>query len=241
MKNAARMKQKQMPWKWIGLGVAGIGLLVAMRMLPVGEWLKAFNEWVTGFGPWGIVIFIGVYILATVVFVPGSALTIGAGLIFGLLWGTVAVSIGSTTGAALSFLIARYLARDAVSARMGKNEKFAAIDRAIGEQGWKIVALLRLSPLVPFNLSNYFYGLTAVKFWPYVLASWIAMLPGTVLYVYLGYVGKASLEAASGATQRSPLEYVFMAVGLAATVAVTVYVTRLAKQALNKTKVIQAT
>jgi uncharacterized membrane protein YdjX (TVP38/TMEM64 family) len=241
MKNAARMKQKQMPWKWIGLGVAGIGLLVAMRMLPVGEWLKAFNEWVTGFGPWGIVIFIGVYILATVVFVPGSALTIGAGLIFGLLWGTVAVSIGSTIGAALSFLIARYLARDAVSARMGKNEKFAAIDRAIGEQGWKIVALLRLSPLVPFSLGNYIYGLTAVRFWPYVLASWIAMLPGTVLYVYLGYVGKAGLEAASGATQRSPLEYVFMAVGLAATVAVTVYVTRLAKQALNKKKVITAT
>jgi len=230
----------QFPWKWIGLAAAVVALIVAARLLPVADWLREFNEWIGGVGPVGIVIYAAVYALATVLFAPGWILTVGAGIVFGLVWGTVAVSLGSTTGAALAFLIARYLARDAVSARMGKKEKFAAIDRAIGEQGWKIVALLRLSPLVPFNLSNYLYGLTAVKFWPYVLASWIAMLPGTVLYVYLGYAGKAGLEAATGATQRSPLEYVFMAVGLAATIAVTVYVTRLAKQALKQSEVIQA-
>ena len=114
-----------------------------------------------------------------------------------------------------------------------RDEKFRAIDEAIGQEGWKIVALLRLSPLIPFNASNYFYGITAIKFWHYVLASWIGMLPGTVLYVYLGTIGKASLG--SGDKARSPFEYVFLGVGLVATIVVTVIVTRLAKKALKKT------
>ena len=114
-----------------------------------------------------------------------------------------------------------------------RDEKFRAIDQAIGREGWKIVALLRLSPLIPFNASNYFYGITAVQFWPYVLASWIGMLPGTVLYVYLGTIGKAGLGDDDKA--RSPLEYVFLGVGLLATIVVTVIVTRLAKKELKKT------
>jgi uncharacterized membrane protein YdjX (TVP38/TMEM64 family) len=224
-------------WKWIGLAVAIVALMAAVRLLPVADWLRAFNDWIGGVGPLGIVMYATVYALATVLFLPGWILTVGAGIAFGLLWGTVAVSLGSTAGAALAFLIARYVARDAVATWSRTDPRFSAIDRAIGEKGWKIVALLRLSPLVPFNLSNYVYGLTAVRFWPYVLASWIAMLPGTVLYVYLGVIGKASLEAAAGAAERDPLEYVFLGAGLAATVAVTIYVTRLARQALKQTEV----
>jgi uncharacterized membrane protein YdjX (TVP38/TMEM64 family) len=230
--------RRRIPWKWIGLAAAVVALIVASRMLPVGDWLKAFNEWVKNLGALGMVVYVLVYAVATVLFVPGSALTIGAGFVFGLVWGTVVVSAGSTLGAALAFLIARYAAREKVAAKAAEHKKFQAIDRAIGKQGWKIVALLRLSPLVPFNLSNYLYGLTAIKFAPYLLASWLAMLPGTVLYVYLGVVGKTGLQAASGqAAERSPWEYALMAVGLIATVAVTVFVARAAKKALKETEV----
>lgn len=133
-------------------------------------------------------------------------------------------------------MIARYVARDQIEQRLGSNQKFKQLDRAIGEQGPKLVFLLRLSPLIPFNLSNYFYGLTAVRFWPYVLASWIGMLPGTLLYVCLGAAGKAGLSGASGQTSdRSPWEYLLFGIGLIATVSLT----RMARRELSKTKLDQ--
>jgi uncharacterized membrane protein YdjX (TVP38/TMEM64 family) len=221
-------------WKWILFALVLIALIVASRMLPLTVWLKSFNQWVAGLGPAGVVIFIVVYVIATVLFAPGSILTIGAGFVFGLGVGVVAVSIGSVIGASLAFLISRYFARSKIEAIANKNEKFKAIDRAIGEQGWKLVFLLRLSPLIPFSLSNYLYGLTAVRFWPYVLASWIGMLPGTVLYVYLGAVGKAGFESAAGGRTKSPLEWTFLVIGLIATLAVTLWVTKIARDAIKK-------
>ena len=122
------------------------------------------------------------YALATVLFLPAWIFTVGAGLTFGLVWGTVVAICGATIGATLAFLISRYAARRAVSQRFAANKKFAAIDQAIGKQGWKMVALLRLSPLIPFNLSNYLYGLSAIELLPYILASFFGMLPGTLLY-----------------------------------------------------------
>jgi uncharacterized membrane protein YdjX (TVP38/TMEM64 family) len=233
-----RSGQKSSVLRWVALVAVLVSLFAAVRLLPVDQWLKAFNEWVSHLGPWGIVIFIGVYVLATVLLMPGSILTVGAGFIFGLGWGLFAVSIGSTLGAALAFLIARFVAREKVEAMARENENFCRIDKAIGAQGAKLIFLLRLSPLIPFNLSNYFYGLTAVKFWPYVLVSWIGMLPGTLLYVYLGTAGKAGLQAASGAdAERSPLEWLFLGVGLAATIAVTIWVTKIARNALRKNEV----
>ena len=187
----------RVPMRWICVGLVVFGLLILSRVLPLNDWLKAFNELVGRMGPSGMAIFAGVYVLATVLFMPSSLLTVGAGFAFGIAWGTLVVSIGSTTGAALAFLIARYVARDRIVEMAEKNEKFKAIDQAIGRQGWKMVGLLRLSPAIPFNLSNYIYGLTAVRFWPYVLASWLGMLPVTLLYVYFGAFGKASIEAAS--------------------------------------------
>lgn len=228
-------RSRRVPWKWIGLAAVVVALFIGARMLPLQEWLGRFNDWVSGIGPLGVLVFAGFYAVAAVLFVPGSVLTIGAGFVFGLLWGTVAVSIGSTLAAAAAFLIARYVAREKVSQWAKTNPKFNAIDQAIGKQGWKIVALLRLSPLVPFSLSNYLYGLTAVRFWPYVMASWAAMLPGTVLYVYLGVVGKAGIEAAAGRGEaRSPLETVFLIVGLIATGVATWFVSRIARKALRE-------
>jgi uncharacterized membrane protein YdjX (TVP38/TMEM64 family) len=222
------------PWKWMAAGLAVLAAIVAVKFLPVADWVKDFNEWVRSFGSWGVVFYIGVYAIATVLFVPGWILTVGAGVAFGLFWGTFAALIGATIGATFAFLIARYVARGAVSKRFVKNKNFRAIDDAIGQQGWKMVGLLRLSPLVPFNLSNYLYGLTAIAFVPYFLATLIGMLPGTVLYVYLGTIGKIGLEASKGTAEKSALEYVFLGIGLAATIIVTILVTRAARRALKR-------
>lgn len=205
-------------------------ILVAARLLPLREWMVKLEGLVQEMGPAGMVLYGTVYVVAVVLFVPGIVLTLGAGFLFGLGWGIVVVSIASTVAAALAFLIARYLARDAVRRLASRNPRFGAIDRAIGKEGWKVVALLRLSPLVPFSLSNYIYGLTSVRFVPYLATSWAAMLPATILYVYLGAAGRTIGEK----TPRSPWEWALLGLGLAATVAVTVILTRVAKKELAR-------
>lgn len=230
-----RTKRSGVAWKWTGAGALAVGLLMLGRLLPVGEWLTRFNGWIGQLGGEGMVIYATVYGLASLLLLPGSALTAGAGFVFGVLWGTFIVSLSATTTAALAFLIARYLARGWVVARAQKDERFMAIDRAIGREGWKIVGLLRLSPAIPFNLSNYLYGLTSVRFWPYLLASWVGMLPGTFLYAYLGAAGRVGLQAASGIdAPRSPLEYGLFGFGLLSTIMVTIFVTRIARKALQR-------
>ena len=218
--------------------VAGLALLalivVSLRLLPLADRLQRLIDYFAGLGSWGIGLYAIVYALAAILFVPGSALTIGAGVIYGLGRGFVAVSAGSTLAAAGAFLIARYLARDRVERWAARNPRFAAIDAAVGREGWKIVLLARLSPVFPFTLLNYLFGLTRVGFGPCLLASWIGMMPGTLLYVYLGFAGRAVAQAASGRVSRSPAEYAAWAVGLVATLAVTVYVTRLARRALQE-------
>jgi uncharacterized membrane protein YdjX (TVP38/TMEM64 family) len=218
------------PVRWIVLVVAVVGLAVAVRLLPVTDWLRAFQSWVAHQGAWGGVLYGAVYVVAALLFVPGSVLTIGAGLVFGLAWGTVIVSVASTAAAALAFLIARYVARGRVERLAKHNDRFGAIDHAIREKGWRVIALLRLSPLVPFSIGNYLYGLTPVAFGPYVLASWIAMMPATVLYVWIGAAGKAAAE--KGHT-RSPLEWALLGAGLLATLVVTVMITRAARRQLG--------
>jgi uncharacterized membrane protein YdjX (TVP38/TMEM64 family) len=222
----------------IALIVILIVFFLAMRFLPVQEWLRDFNTWVAQMGTVGIVIFICLYTVATVLLAPGAILTIGAGFAFGLWKGVLAVSAGSTLGAAVAFLVARFIARNKVEAIAQRNEKFRQIDNAIGREGAKLIFLLRLSPVIPFNLSNYFYGLTAVKFLPYVLASWIGMIPGTFLYVYIGMSGKAavSLAASSEAISHGRQYWTFMSVGLVATIIVTIWVTKIARDALRKSE-----
>jgi uncharacterized membrane protein YdjX (TVP38/TMEM64 family) len=224
----SRAGSGRIPWKGIAAAAAAVALIVAARLLPIQEWLQSFEAWVKEMGPSGVILYGAVYVAAVVLFVPGIVLTLGAGFLFGLGWGIVVVSIASTVAAALAFLIARYVARGAVERLARKDPRFAAIDRAIGKEGWKVVALLRLSPLVPFSLSNYLYGLTSVKFVHYVATSWAAMIPATVLYVYLGAAGRTIGQG----MRRSPWEWAFLAVGLAATAAVTVLLTRVARREL---------
>ena len=218
----------------IGFLAVATALLVLARVLPAGAWLAQLNGLFTRLGPWGIVLFVLVYALAAVLFVPGSPLTVGAGLVYGLGPGFAAVSAASTLGAACAFLVARYLARDRVERWVGGDPRFRAIDEAVGREGWTIVLLTRLSPVFPFNLLNYLYGLTRVPFHTYLLASWIGMMPGTLLYVYLGFAGRTVAQAATAGPARSPAEYAVWATGLLATIAVTLYVTRLARRALGE-------
>ena len=219
------------------LAAVVIALFAASRFLPVEAWLKAFNQWIGDLGAAGLVIFVFAYAASALLMLPGAILTVGSGLIFGLGWGFAAVSVGSTLGASLAFLLGRFVARDKIRALTADKPKFRQIDRAIGERGAKLIFLLRLSPVVPFNLSNYFYGLTAVKFWPYVLASWLGMMPGTLAYVYFGTLGRAAAQSAADAgPERGPLEWTLLTVGLAATFAVTIWVSKIARNAVRQTE-----
>ena len=196
--------------------------------------LKSSLDWVQKNGALGAAVFIAIYIICTVLFVPGSVLTLGAGAVFGVVKGSIFVSIASTLGAAGAFLIGRYLARDWISKKIEGNKKFKAIDEAVAKEGWKIVGLTRLSPAFPFTLLNYAYGLTRVSLRDYFLASWIGMIPGTVMYVYLGSAAGEGIKAAAGENTSSPGEMALKIVGLIATIIVTVFVTKIAKKALNQ-------
>jgi uncharacterized membrane protein YdjX (TVP38/TMEM64 family) len=196
--------------------------------------LASFLEWLQGIGPWGAVLFAIAYVPAAVLFVPGSLLTLAAGFVFGLPKGMVIVSVGSTAGAAAAFIVARSLAHDWVARRVARRPTLAAIGRAVETEGFKIVLLTRLSPVFPFNLLNYAYGVTSVPFRTYVLASWMGMLPGTIMYVYLGSAAKSLAALLSGEVPQSAARPVLFALGLAATVAVTILVTRRARRALNE-------
>ena len=212
--------------------VAIAALIVLGRHFHLGELFSAMLDRIRGMGALAPVLFVILYIVGAVLFIPGSVLTIGGGVLFGLLWGSIYVSIGATIGATAAFLIGSYLARDWVRRQLEGNRKFAAIDQAVGREGWKIVLLTRLSPVFPFNLLNYAFGLTAVKLRDYFLATWIGILPGTVLYVYLGSLG--GNLASAGKAHQSPAQWALRIVGLAATVGVAVYASRLASRALNE-------
>lgn len=217
-------------WKWLLYLLIAAAAIGAASYFHVQDLLKQGLDWVAQLGTWGPVIFIGLYIVATVLFIPGSVLTLGAGAVFGVVGGSIYVSIASTLGATCAFLVGRYLARDAIARKIEGNDRFAALDKAVAGEGWKIVGLTRLSPVFPFTLLNYVFGLTRVKLGHYMLASWIGMMPGTIMYVYLGSLA----QAATGDRVRTTGEWVLYGVGLLATVAVTVVVTRLAKKALAK-------
>ncbi|KAM3093961.1 TVP38/TMEM64 family protein [Phormidesmis sp. 146-35] len=191
--------------------------------------------WIQNLGTVGAVVFIGLYILATVLLIPGSILTLGAGVVFGVALGTIYVFIGATIGATLAFLIGRYLARGWVAKRIASHDKFSAIDAAIAREGLKIVLLTRLSPVFPFVLLNYALGITQVSLRDYVLGC-VGMIPGTMMYVYIGSLAGslATIQNSGQSPEAQRVQWVIRIVGLIATVAVTLYITRIARSALQK-------
>jgi uncharacterized membrane protein YdjX (TVP38/TMEM64 family) len=141
-------------WRWVLYATTGVALVLALNYFHAQDLLKPALDWIGKFGPWGPVISVGLYVVATVLFVPGSVLTLGAGAVFGVELGSVCVAISATLGATAAFLVGRYLARDAIARKIEKNEQLATIDRAVADEGWKIVLLTRLSPVFPFTLLN---------------------------------------------------------------------------------------
>jgi uncharacterized membrane protein YdjX (TVP38/TMEM64 family) len=210
-------------------------LLAAILLyFDVQQLFRDALAWISGLGVLGPVIFVGLYILACVLLLPGAILTLGAGAIFGFFQGAIAASVGATLGATCAFLVGRYLARDWVARRIAGSARFRAVDEAVAKEGWKIVFLTRLSPVFPFNILNYAFGLTRVALRDYFFASWLGMIPGMFLYVYLGSLAGDLAGLGTGNRERSMGEWVMYGVGLLATVAVTVFITRLARAALAK-------
>lgn len=216
------------------LGLLVVGVLALASYVNVQPVLQSALLWIQELGPWGWVIFVLLYIATAVLLLPAVVLTLGAGALFGVARGWVIVSIAATLAATAAFLVGRYVARAWVAKRISGNPTFVAIDEAVAREGWKIVGLTRLSPAFPFNLLNYAYGVTQVSLRHYFLASWIGMMPGTLMYVYLGSLAGDLAQVGTGRQARTPAEWALYIVGLLATVAVTVYVTRIARVALRK-------
>jgi len=213
---------------------AAAGIYFTVRLLPLATWLDQLQSVLRELGLVGAFLFAAVYVVATLLLVPGSVITLAVGAMYGLGWGTALVSLAATTSAALAFLLAKTFLRSHIKRKADGNPRFAAVDRAVAKGGWRMVFLLRLSPAIPFSLSNYLYGLTSIRFTPYVLASWIAMLPGTFLYVYLGHAGREGAALAKGESGKTTYEWLLLGAGLIATLVVTIYVTRLAKRELSQ-------
>ena len=220
--------------KFIVLVIIILVVIAGTIFLPVKDWLIKSLEWTQGLGIWGPVFVAAFYIIACVLLLPGSILTLGAGFIFKVVVGSITVSIGSTLGACAAFLVGRTVARKWIAGKVAKNEKFAAIDEAVAQQGFKIVLLTRLSPVFPFNILNYAFGLTNISFWKYALGSWIGMMPGTIMYVYFGAVLRSLADVAAGNVEKSTAGTIFFWVGLLATIVVTVFVTRIARNVLKQ-------
>jgi uncharacterized membrane protein YdjX (TVP38/TMEM64 family) len=217
--------------KWL-LGAVVLAAIFALLGRRAAGYIPAFAAYVESLGALGPIVFIAGYILATVAFVPGSLLTLAAGALFGLVRGTLFVFVGASIGATVAFLVARHLVRQLVVRRLADNARFRAVDDAVAREGRRIVFLIRLSPLFPFNVTNYALGLTSIGVRDYVIAC-IGMLPGTLLYVYYGRLLGDVARAVSGARiEREAGYWVFLVVGLSATLLVTALITRAARRAL---------
>jgi len=209
------------------------------------ENLHDLVKWFESMGPAAVLYYFGLYFVLELVSFPALLLTIGAGYLFGVWRGLLVSSAAATAAAGTSFLLSRYFLRNLIQEKLASRfPRFRAIDRAIAKEGFKIVLLLRLSPLLPFSASNYLYGLTSVRFVPYIVASWLGMLPGTLAYVYAGRTGNAVLErvasrAASDAGEElaasgTGVNTALLIVGLAATAGVLVLIGRTTRQALKE-------
>jgi uncharacterized membrane protein YdjX (TVP38/TMEM64 family) len=208
-----------------GLAVAA---LVIVRAVPLDAMVGTLRAWVEAGGPIGMVGFGAAYVVLALLFVPGAALTMVAGAVLGVGWGIVVVAIATSVADAAAFLLGRYVARGAALRLMDRYPRFRIVDRTISRGGWRIVALVRLNPTIPYSASNYLFGVTGVSFVPFLISSGIFTLPGAFAYLYLGYVGAETI----GGSGRSLIEWALLLLGLAVTMLAIVYVTVLARREL---------
>jgi uncharacterized membrane protein YdjX (TVP38/TMEM64 family) len=223
----------------IALLVLAAALLLGIKYLGIQEGLQRVLQWIQDLGPWAPVAYILFYAISCVIAIPGSVLTLAGGFLFGIAGGTLYVSVGATLGATLAFLTGRYLLRRRIVEKIGSNPKFQALDEAVAREGWKMVLLVRLCPIFPFPVINYGFGITRVSLKEYIWASWVGMMPAMVVLVYIGSLASslANLGSDPAGAGRTPFEWTLYVVGLVMAVVVTIYITRVAKRALQeKTK-----
>jgi uncharacterized membrane protein YdjX (TVP38/TMEM64 family) len=221
--------------KWILIGLAVLALLVTGRSIAFEEWLARFGAWIAGLGPAGYILYVTAMVLVTILMLPAFLMTVGAGYLFGVPVGMAVAFAGVMIGAAAAFLIARYFARERVERAASRDRRFAALDRAIAEKGWRIVILLRMSAAVPFVLSNYVYGLTSLRFGQYIGASAVGMLPLLFLFTSLGAAARrAGLAEPVAIPDTQIWSWLVLGAGLLLTAGVTVYVARLTKRILRE-------
>ena len=223
LKTMNPLKEK---WFWGSLIV--IGITLCQVQFDLIQTIPGLIQWIESLGIIGMSLFVLVYILACILLIPGSPLTVGAGAVFGFSKGLILVSVGSTLGAAAAFIVSRYLARGFIERKLKKNSRFSAMDMAITREGWKIIFLARLSPIIPFFLLNYALGLTKIRLHTYIISSWAGMIPGTVLYTYVGSIGKTILKK-----ENSAADWLILGIGLIATVSVTILISRIAKNSIK--------
>ncbi len=227
-------RAKRTPWLRIVLpAVLLLALLLVAVRLPLRDYLLSLLAWTRGLGFWGPVVVVSLYVLAGLFLIPGWILTVGSGFVFGVALGTATVSVGSTLGAGAAFIAGRTLAREWVARKVADNPKFLSLDEAVGRQGFKLVLLLRLSPLFPYNLLNYALGLTRVSFGAYLLGSWLGMLPATLVYVYLGSAARSLTAIAARQAPEGWMHQVVFWLGLAATLAAAGLMARIASKSLK--------
>lgn len=218
--------------KWLLFGIlilAGVGLALYFRFpARAQQVLKLVLEQIKPLGFWAPVLFVLLYVVSCVAMIPGSVLSIGGGAIFGIVEGSIYVSIGATLGATAAFLSGRYFARDWVTAKIGAHPTFAALDQAVATEGWKIVLLTRFCAVFPFFMLNYGYGLTRISVRQYVVATWVGIIPGSTVLVYLGSLAQTSTKTASS------IGWAWKTFALISVLVTAIYLTRVARQALVK-------
>lgn len=208
------------------LALAVVAAFMAWHFLPIESWSQDFTAWIESLGIWGIVAFAFLYVTGTLLLAPGSVMSIAAGVAFGL-WGVPLVLVSATIGAGLAFLIARYLAHQRVCAALEHHPRFKAVGKAIDEEGWRVVGLVRLSPQIPFGITNYFFGVTNVGFWPFVMTSIVGVAPAAFVYVNLGAMGHDAKGDEGG------LRWIVLAVGLIAGIAAGILIARKTREKLH--------
>jgi uncharacterized membrane protein YdjX (TVP38/TMEM64 family) len=222
----ARQRRRPGSLRWIATGALLVAVAAAWLLLPLVDWIRAAQSWIVDLGPPGVVLFAALYAVATVLLAPGSLLTIAAGFAYGV-WGLPVAIVAATIGASLAFLVARYLVRGTVRRVLETRRNLAAIDRAVAAEGWRIVLLCRLSPIVPFNVQNYLFGVTGVPFWGYAVATFVGIAPATALFAYIGAFGETAFDG-------GPAKWAFFAAGLAAAAIAIALVMRKARTLLRQ-------
>jgi uncharacterized membrane protein YdjX (TVP38/TMEM64 family) len=226
-----KKKPKRIPWGWIAAAVTLVALaaLAVWYFAPKADWEGLIEEWVAESGAFGVVVFAGIYVVATVLLLPSAVLNIAAGALFGLAWGLGAVMAASMLAAFIAFEVARHLLRDRIKAHYTKTGTPAAIDKALRSEGWKAVALLRLSPVVPFAVKNYLFGVSRVRMRDYLIGTFLGKLPGAIVLTLLGTTGRAALDL------EGPARWGLIATGIGATVLVSWLIGRTARRRLGLT------